>query len=78
MERTLGRPVANRRLPHDARIAEVRGWLRLDEELAALRRATWARPVDPEAETLLVALGAAILAEGEDGAAEAVPPYAEA
>lgn len=63
LERTLGRPAANRRLPRAARLAEVRGWLRLDEELAALRRATWARISDPDAETMLVAIGAAVLAE---------------
>jgi hypothetical protein len=34
--------------------------------LAVLRRATWARVADPEAETLLMAIGAAVLAEGED------------
>jgi ATP-dependent Lhr-like helicase len=66
LERTLGRPAANRRLPRDARIAEIGGWLRLDDELPALRRATWARPADPEVETLLVAIGAAILAEGDE------------
>lgn len=62
LERTLGRPAANRRLPPAARLGEVRGWLRLDEELAAMRRARWARPADPEVETLLVAIGAAVLA----------------
>jgi len=62
LERTLGRPAANRRLPRAARLAEVRGWLRLDEELAALRRAIWAGVHDPDAETILMAIGAAVLA----------------
>ena len=65
LERTLGRPAANRRLPREARLAEVRDWLRLDEELAALRRATWAHTSDPEAETILMAIGAVVLARAE-------------
>jgi ATP-dependent Lhr-like helicase len=65
LERTLGRPAANRGLPRAARLAEVRGWLRLDEELAALRRASWARTSDPEAETILRAIGAALRGEDE-------------
>ena len=64
LETTLGRPAANRCLPRDARLAEVRGWLRLDEELAAFRRAIWHRVADPEAETVLMAIGAAVLAKG--------------
>jgi hypothetical protein len=63
LETLLGRPAANRRLPHAARLAEVRGWLQLDDELAAFRRATWHRPTDPELATLLRLLGATILAQ---------------
>lgn len=65
LERTLGRPAANRRLPRSARLAEVRGWLRLEEELAALRRATWERIADAEIGTILTAIGAAVLARGK-------------
>ncbi len=65
LERALGRPAANRHLPRSARLAEVGGWLRLDEELAAVRRATWARVADAEIGTILAALGAAVLAWGK-------------
>jgi ATP-dependent Lhr-like helicase len=61
LESLLGRPAANRRLPRAARLAEVREWLRLDEELAAFRRSIWRRADDPEVETILAALGAAML-----------------
>lgn len=63
LETLLGRPAANRRLPHTARLAEVRAWLQLDEELAAFRRSTWQRPADPAVETILRALAPAILAQ---------------
>jgi hypothetical protein len=39
LERTLGRPGANKQLPMSVRIDEVMGWLHLDDEVAALRAA---------------------------------------
>ena len=56
----LGRPAANKRLPLDARLDEVRGWLRLDEELAWLQRAPWTHGHPPEVTAVLRALGTAV------------------
>lgn len=53
LERTLGRPRANSRLPVEARLDEVRGWLGLDVEVAALQDARLLRPGDPGVEWLL-------------------------
>jgi ATP-dependent Lhr-like helicase len=39
LERILGRPDANKRLPMSARLDEVRGWLHLDDEVSRLRMA---------------------------------------
>lgn len=41
LERELARPVANRRLPTAVRIAEVRSWLSLSEQLGAVKNARW-------------------------------------
>jgi ATP-dependent Lhr-like helicase len=76
LERVLGRPQANRALPFAARLDEVRGWLRLDEELARLRDATWTTAHEPEVEAILRALGATIVAEDDEAGwpvAEAAP-----
>lgn len=60
LEEMLGRPAANKRLPLDARLDEMRGWLRLDEELVSLRGAPWTRGHPPEVTAVLRALGAAV------------------
>jgi hypothetical protein len=41
LESTLGRPYANRKLPTRIRVKEVRGWLQLDSEVAALIASKW-------------------------------------
>lgn len=53
LERTLGRPAANKCLPDEAREAEVREWLRLDEELAAIAAAAWVEPDDDDTRRVL-------------------------
>jgi ATP-dependent Lhr-like helicase len=47
LERMLARPRANAMLPDEVRYDEVRGWLRLEEELGAIRAALWRRPEEP-------------------------------
>lgn len=76
LERTLGRPAANRRLPLEARLDEVRGWLRLDDELARCRAACWTRPRDPAVEAVLRALGAGSLAAEEAAEEDDASPEA--
>lgn len=44
IERTCGRPAANRRLPTAARVHEVEQWLRLEESIAQLQRSKWIEP----------------------------------
>jgi hypothetical protein len=56
LERELGRPGANRALPLEVRVDEVRGWLRVDEELARIRNAIWTPTEDKELEAVLLEL----------------------
>ena len=54
LETALGRPAGNRRLPFAARLAEVRAWLRLTDEIAWLLAPPAGRPrPTPEAARLL-------------------------
>jgi hypothetical protein len=48
LERTLGRPRANAALPLDIRVDECRGWLALEEEVAAIVASRWATVRDAE------------------------------
>jgi len=41
LERTLARPVANKHLPLDMRLLEVRGWLQLESEVQAIQNCRW-------------------------------------
>lgn len=47
LERSLGRPMANRHLPEAMRVEEVRGWLDIPGELQALSTARWTPVTDP-------------------------------
>jgi ATP-dependent Lhr-like helicase len=60
LERGLGRPSANARLPQDVRIDEVRGWLQIDDELDQFRRAQFSAVTSVELRHVLLALGAAL------------------
>ena len=73
LERALGRPAANKRLPFEARLDEVRGWLRLGEELARLRDAVWTTAHEPEVAAVLRALGAAVIAAAAERDARDAP-----
>lgn len=46
LEAALGRPRTNRLLPLDIRAAEVRAWLNVEEQLAAVRTSRWVIPDD--------------------------------
>lgn len=51
LEHVLGRPSANRNLADEHRVLEVRSWLKLEEEIAAIQNSIWA--VDPRIEKKL-------------------------
>ena len=63
LERSLGRPKQNAVLPMEARVDEVRGWLRLDDEVAALRAARIVPVTDPELAQVLHGIVAALQAK---------------
>jgi len=48
LERTLGRPRANRNLPLAARLDEARQWLRIGAETVELRDSLWERNLDED------------------------------
>ena len=52
LEKTLGRPYANARLPDEDRAREIAGWLRLEDEVAAINRARWVEPTNAAADAL--------------------------
>ncbi|MGQ4807429.1 ATP-dependent RNA helicase DbpA [Candidatus Entotheonellaceae bacterium PAL068K] len=56
LERRLGRPSANRRLPRALRLDEVRSWLRLEEEVRAIQESMWLQIDDPDLRSVLRAL----------------------
>lgn len=60
LERTLGRPLANRQLPSAVRIAEVVGWLQLKQEVERIASSRWVRVSDPELTKVLRKLHSAI------------------
>jgi hypothetical protein len=60
LERLLGRPRANKHLPIEARADEVRGWLRLDEELQYFQRARLVPIADEDLGRVLSALQVAL------------------
>jgi hypothetical protein len=68
LARTLAPPAANRRRPLEKRLDEVRGWLRLGDELTAFQAARWTRPRDPAVGAVSRALGAGSLAAKEAAA----------
>jgi len=41
LERTLGRPRSNRKLPLQVRIEEIKSWLQIDKEIGLLRNCLW-------------------------------------
>jgi ATP-dependent Lhr-like helicase len=53
LERSLARPWANKHLPMDLRVAEVRGWLDLPQEVELIQKAQWVPPPDEDVETAL-------------------------
>ncbi len=59
LERSLGRPNANRTLPLEVRLHEVREWLRLDAEISSLHAARWTAVRDPDALSVLTVLACA-------------------
>jgi hypothetical protein len=48
LERTLARPQANKRLPIDVRLEEVKSWLNLEQELQKIKNSVWNFKVDKE------------------------------
>lgn len=61
LERVLGRPMANRRLPHHLRVREVEEWLDIEGELAAARQARWVQPAGTEVVAALELIGRATI-----------------
>jgi ATP-dependent Lhr-like helicase len=53
LENTLGRPRANKWLPMEARIDEVKRWLFLEDELRTLQEATWSSETDGDVAAVL-------------------------
>jgi ATP-dependent Lhr-like helicase len=64
LEKQLGRPRANARLPRSLRLREVREWLLLAMELDAARQADWVECSDPSLITALRLLIGDVTAEG--------------
>jgi len=56
LEKFLGRPLANKKLPLEARIDEVRGWLNIEEELVHIKSAKWNCRCEKELESVLCTL----------------------
>ncbi len=56
LERRLGRPLANRSLPIDVRVEELRRWLRIEDELAYIKSCRWVRVEDNEVKMALLSL----------------------
>ena len=48
LERTLGRPLSNKKLPIDVRVDEVRQWLQLGKELKHFEDCIWVPVSDPD------------------------------
>lgn len=53
LEKKLGRPWANKLLPIEARIDEIRGWLKLEQELDRIKNSQWTKVVDKRLESFL-------------------------
>jgi len=66
LERQLARPAANRRLPVEARLEEIREWLDLDAEIAAMRAARWEPVLEPAVASALQALAGCLEESEED------------
>jgi ATP-dependent Lhr-like helicase len=56
LERTLGRPRANKRLPPDVRVDEVRSWLSVEQEVSRIRQSVWRLATDESLRKNLLAL----------------------
>ncbi len=53
LEFHLARPWANRKLPSEIRLDEIRGWLRLDEEVDLIRNSIWVPVSDKRTKKIL-------------------------
>lgn len=60
LEHVLGRPMANRRLPLDARVHEVKEWLHIEEELDCLKTCIWTSDIDEDLALILNGLVSAV------------------
>ncbi len=60
LERRLGRPFANERLPFDLRLDEVKGWLSLEEEVEFINLSRWSSAGSKELEDVLLILAAEV------------------
>ncbi|MEN6460519.1 MAG: DEAD/DEAH box helicase [Syntrophomonas sp.] len=56
LEYQMARPWANRNLPFEVRLEEIRGWLRLDEEVASIRNAVLVPVTDQRIEAIMVSI----------------------
>jgi hypothetical protein len=56
LERVLGRPFSNKRLPRAVRVDEVTQWLALEEEVEAIRSAVWMSILPDEVQRALEVL----------------------
>lgn len=54
LEGRLGRPSANKRLPLDVRLAEVKSWLHLEEELKVITEANWVSDIHKDVTDFLL------------------------
>jgi ATP-dependent Lhr-like helicase len=60
LERLLGRPKVNKRLPPEVRVDEVQGWLQIEAELASFRRTQWQIVQDPELRKVLLSIASVV------------------
>lgn len=56
LERRLGRPLANKKLPINVRVDEIKRWLQIEEELAYIKTSKWEKVQDKDLEIALLNL----------------------
>jgi len=56
LERSLGRPYANKKLPLSLRVEEIKQWLQLEDEIKAIKESNWIYLSDNEVNRRLVAM----------------------
>lgn len=77
LERLLARPQANKSLPLDVRINEIRSWLQMDKTVAEIQRAHWVRAEDADLREVLSILKDGVRTLGRRSRPEAGDPGEE-